>query len=153
MNQTGQANPRTEAAGEQRSLGRVLVVDRPRFSELISRMLAGRMEVVCAEDALTALGMHHRNRPDLIVADLNVRGGGLRLAELLEMNVAGVHTPFILTCIKPQADLVDRVKQVGIDTLLVKPFPPRVLMERIASLLRVAEPVDEDDETRPLIQT
>ena len=153
INQIGQAKPRAEAAGEQSSLGRVLVVDKPRFSELISRMLAGRLEVVCVEDALAALGVVHRNPPDLIVADLNVRGGGLRLAELLEMSVTGTHTPFILTCIKPQADLVDRVRQVGIDTLLVKPFPPRALMERIEALLRAAGPVVEEDETRPLIQT
>ena len=129
--QIGQASPQVDHAREPGTLGRVLVVDKPRFSELISRMLAGRLEVVCVEDALAALGVFHRNRPDLIVADLSVRGGGLRLAELLDMNVAGTHTPFILTCIKPQADLVDRVKQVGIDTLLVKPFPPRTLMERI----------------------
>ena len=152
-NPIGQSKPRTEAAGEQSSLGRILVVDKPRFSELISRMLAGRMEVVCVEDALAALGVYHRNRPDLIVADLNVRGGGLRLAELLEMSVAGSHTPFVLTCIKPQADLVDRVKQVGIDTLLVKPFPPRTLMERIGALLRAAGPAAEVDETQPLMQT
>ncbi len=151
--QIGQASPQVDHAREPGTLGRVLVVDKPRFSELISRMLAGRLEVVCVEDALAALGVFHRNRPDLIVADLSVRGGGLRLAELLDMNVAGTHTPFILTCIKPQADLVDRVKQVGIDTLLVKPFPPRTLMERIEALLRTSRPAVDEDESRPLMQT
>ena len=106
-------------------LKRVLVVDKPWFSALVQRMLTGRFDVMCVADAVEAIKASKIRRPDLVVCELGVRGGGLRLAELLDMNVKAVHTPFILTCIKPSSDLVERATRAGIDEVLIKPFPPQ----------------------------
>ena len=121
---------------DQTSLTRVLVVDKARFSQLISRMLSSSFEVICVEEAPEAAKILQSRNPDIVVAELDSVGGGLRLAELLDMNVSGHHTPFILTCIKPQADLVERARKVGVDALVVKPFPPSTLVERIGAVLK-----------------
>jgi HD-like signal output (HDOD) protein/CheY-like chemotaxis protein len=121
---------------DQTSLTRVLVVDKARFSQLISRMLSSSFEVICVEEAPEAAKTLQSRNPDIVVAELDSVGGGLRLAELLDMNVSGHHTPFILTCIKPQADLVERARKVGVDALVVKPFPPSTLIERIGAVLK-----------------
>ncbi len=135
----------TAASG---SLGRVLVVDKPRFSQLIRRMLDGRFNVVCVEDCLAALKAFYSHSPDVVIAELDAVGGGLCLAELLDMNMNVGHTPFILTCIQPQADLVERARKVGVDALLVKPFAPSTLVERISAAVRAsaASAPDEEDE-------
>ena len=117
-------------------LTRVLLVDKDRFPQLISRMLSTSFEVICVEESPEAARTLQSRNPDIVVAELDSPGGGLRLAELLDMNVVGHHTPFILTCIKPQADLVERARKVGVDTLLVKPFPPSALVERIGAVLK-----------------
>ena len=132
-------------------LKRLLVVDKPRFSRLIHRMLSDRFEVVCVEDGLEAVRKIRYRRPDVILAEMSVRGGGLRLAELMDMSVRFAHTPFLLTCIKPTSDLVEKVKRQGIDGLIVKPFPPSSLIEQIGQVLQPEEPqadasLNNDDE-------
>lgn len=124
---------------------RVLVVDKPRFSQLIGRMLAGRFETVCADDAPKALQTFQTFRPDAVVADLDVDGGGLRLAELLDMNLKERHTPFVLTCLKASADLVEQARCAGVDALLVKPFAPSSLIERLGNVLKTAPPAPEEE--------
>ena len=101
----------------------VLVVDKDRFSQLISRMLSTSFEVICVEEAPEAATVLLRRNPDIVVA------------ELLDMNAVSHHPPFILTCIKPQADMMDKARKVGVDALLVKPFPPSSLVERIGAVI------------------
>ena len=91
----------TNPSADRSTDKRLLVVDKLRFSRLVYRMLAGRYHVTCVDDAPSALHAMRYNRPDAIVADISVRGGGLRLFELMEMNERFAHTPFILMCIKP----------------------------------------------------
>ncbi len=131
-----------EARSTPMKLKRALVVDKPRLAGLVQRMLASRFEVICAENALEAVKALKYRRPEVIVAELSVPGGGLRLAELLDMNVKASHTPFILTCIKPSADLVERATKSGVDVVLIKPFPPSALGARIDAILKNAPPSD-----------
>jgi hypothetical protein len=58
-------------------------VDKPRFSRLISKMVAGRYDMICVDDAPSALQAMRYNRPDAVIADLSVQGGGLQLIELM----------------------------------------------------------------------
>ena len=133
-------------------LKRAVVVDRPQFAHLISRMLAGRFDVLCVESGPQALAKLRGKRPALIVAELGPSGEGFRLAELLGMNVRAPHIPFILTCIKPPSDLVDRAKKAGIDAVLAKPFPPSALVERIGAALKALPSWSVgDDEKRDLV--
>ena len=114
----------------------------------MERMLADRFEVVCAADALEAVRALRYRRPDAILAELSVKGGGLRLAEILDMNVKVRHTPFILTCLKPSEDLVAKASKSGVDEVLVKPFSPSDLLQRLEMLLReevLPDATDPDD--------
>ncbi len=109
-------------------------------------MLQGRFDVTSADGPSAGLRSVRELQPDLIIADLGA-GGGLRMAELLGMSAAGRHIPFILTCINPQSDLVDRARDAGVDAVLAKPFPPSSLVERAGDVLKAARrggPCPED---------
>ena len=54
------------------------------------------------------------------------------------MNARWAHIPLMLTCIKPHADLVDRARKVGVDALLVKPFAPSTLLERVGAVVKAS---------------
>ncbi|MDP6039240.1 MAG: HDOD domain-containing protein, partial [Candidatus Latescibacteria bacterium] len=147
----------TDSSTEKPTGKRLLVVDKPRFSRLIHRMLAGRYDVICVDDAPSALQAMRYNRPDAVVADFSVRGGGLRLIELMEMNERFAHTPFILMCMKPTSDLVERAKQSGVDSFLVKPFPPSGLIDLLGLVQskptrRAPIPESEEEEERGLAE-
>ena len=130
--------PSASSGVEDRSpgtIGRALVVDKPRFAQLITRMMQGHFEVTCADGCSSGLKSVQELKPDMVLVELG-SGEGLRMAELMGMSARGRHTPCVLTCIKPQTDLVDRALSAGVDMVLAKPFAPSVLIERAGSVLR-----------------
>ena len=140
----------TSAAERQRSAKKskqLLVVDKARFSGLIQQMVKDRVEVTCVDNCVQAVRSMRFRRPDVVLAELSVEGGGLRLAELMDMNVRFHHTPFILTCINPTSDTIQRAKKLKVDSVLVKPFPPSALIEMLGGLL------DRNTETEPILLT
>ena len=85
-------------------LKRVLVVDKPRFSALVQRMLTGRFDVVCVEDVVEARLRYdyagHYNRPDVFT--LTVRSAVPRLFQWQE---APPVFPQTSAGVSPEADL------------------------------------------------
>jgi HD-like signal output (HDOD) protein len=133
------------------TIGQALVVDKPRFAQLISRMMQGHFEVTCADGCSSGLKSVQELQPDMVLVALGA-GEGLRMAELMGMSVRGRHTPCVLTCIKPQADLVDRALTAGVDMVLAKPFAPSVLIERAGGVLKTSgRPCSGPDEYRTYV--
>ena len=76
------ATPAASPGIDPTSVGRVLLVDKPRFARLLERMLEGHFEMRCAADGVEAVRIVREWSPDAIVCEATVRGGGTRLAEL-----------------------------------------------------------------------
>ncbi|MDA0709200.1 MAG: hypothetical protein O3B73_03205, partial [bacterium] len=75
----------------------ILVVDQERLGGLIVKMLqTQQLGSELVTDGLKAITRLRTFLPDLIVADINIPGGGLRLAELVGMNPRLQHVPIIL---------------------------------------------------------
>jgi putative nucleotidyltransferase with HDIG domain len=142
------ATPAASPGIDPTSVGRVLLVDKPRFARLLERMLEGHFEMRCAADGVEAVRIVREWSPDAIVCEATVRGGGTRLAEVLSMNADWVPRPFILTCIKPGPDLVDKAAKLGVSRVLAKPFPPSTLLEAVGHVVSsvVAQEPDVDEE-------
>jgi len=118
----------------------VLVVDdEPRIVELVRLYLqeAG-YSVADARDGRTALELHDRLRPDLVVLDLMLPElDGIEVTR--ELRRRG-DTPIVM--LTARGEDIDRIVglELGADDYLTKPFHPRELLARVRAILRRTDP-------------
>ncbi|MGA1196692.1 MAG: HDOD domain-containing protein, partial [Candidatus Latescibacterota bacterium] len=119
----------------------ILVVDQERLGSLILKMLhKDQLGSELATDGLKAITKLRTFAPDLIVADVNIPGGGIRLAELVAMNPRLQNVPVILMSANPTPDIVIRARNAGASSYLAKPFRPSELTNRITMALSLPPP-------------
>lgn len=127
-------------------MAQVLVVDDdPTVREVVvSYLRAAKYDVAEAADGETALAVMSDRRPDLVVLDVMLPGiDGL---EVFRRMRAVADVPIVmLTALGAEADRVVGL-QLGADDYVAKPFSPRELVLRVASVLRRAgEGAEPDD--------
>jgi DNA-binding NarL/FixJ family response regulator len=115
----------------------VLADDHPIWRDGVAADLGAGFEVVAqagtAEEAIEAIRQH---RPDLVVCDLNMPGGG----GLAVVRACGEDVPIVmLTVSEQERDLLDAVA-AGARGYLVKSTPPDELRQALRSAA-VGEPV------------
>lgn len=113
---------------------RILIVDDVREIRRLIRLCSmHRFAVDEARDAPQALDLAQRNRPDLVVLDINLPGelDGLGLLARLRQDPAldGLRVVMV-TASLPDTDAVSDV-----DAWFTKPFSPLDLADRIQALL------------------
>jgi two-component system phosphate regulon response regulator OmpR len=118
----------------------MVVDDDDRLRDLLRRFLSEQgFVVITAADAQAARAQLALFDIDLIVLDVMMPGGedGLTLTRALR---AERPTPILLLTARGQPE--DRIEglEAGADDYLAKPFEPRELVLRIASILRRARP-------------
>ncbi len=116
----------------------VLVVDdEPQIVKILSGYLEkGGFRVVTASDSQQAIAQHKREKPDLVLLDLNLPGpDGLEVAQRIR---AAANTPLIM--VTARVEEADRLigLEVGADDYITKPFSPREVVARVRAVLRRA---------------
>ena len=116
--------------------GLILIVDdEPKIVKQARDYLEKNgFQVISAGDGNTALGLARRERPDLIVLDLNLPAmDGLDVCRALRRNS---DVPIIM--LTARVDEADRLigLELGADDYIVKPFSPRELVARVRAVLR-----------------
>ena len=118
---------------------KILVVDDDlELSGLIAFALrrAGYLTVEAA-DGRTALEVHAKELPDLVILDYNLPG--LDGVEVLErLRAGGDKTPVMMLTVRADEEDQVRALDCGADDYLTKPFSPRTLLARVRALLRRA---------------
>ena len=118
----------------------LLVDDDRRIRALLARYLVDQgFRVTAAASAAEARGQMKNLAFDLIVLDVMMPGEtGLEFAAALRRD--GSQIPVLM--LTARTDPADRVRgfEAGVDDYLAKPFEPRELSLRIASILRRAAP-------------
>jgi len=114
----------------------ILVVDdEPKIVKLACDYLErGGFHAIVAADGQTALAVARRDRPDLIVLDLNLPGmDGLDVCRALRRESA---VPIIM--LTARVEETDRLigLELGADDYITKPFSPRELVARVRAVLR-----------------
>ena len=93
-------------------------------------------EVVSVEDGSAAANSCRELRPDLVILDLMMPGmSGLEVCRYIRSDPELKATPVILLTARAQASDIEAGKAAGVDEYLTKPFSPRELAVRVASLL------------------
>ena len=109
---------------------RILCVeDNDSNMRLVSRIVEGeRHEFLTAADGATALAMAQRERPDLILLDINIPGmDGLELARHLKKDATLATIPIIATTANVLRGDRERCLDAGCDAYLPKPLDVREL--------------------------
>jgi putative nucleotidyltransferase with HDIG domain len=111
----------------------ILIVDNDRLARLIAMMLEGE-ETDVAFDGTVALDKIHGATPDVIIADVDVPGSGIRLAELVGISPEFQKIPVILTSVSPTTDTIIKARNAGASSYLAKPFRPSEIRSRIETV-------------------
>ncbi len=124
---------------------RLLVVspNRSHLALLAKRLGAEGYSIVTAADGATALGELHRQRIDLVLAELVMEPiSGPELTRAIREQLALAEVPVILIASRAEPDPAVRAFAAGAEDVILKPFHFEVLVARIerrrAAAARVA---------------
>jgi len=113
----------------------LLVDDEPKVCELIRAYLEkDGYNVIIAMDGKNALEQAQRQKPDLIILDLNLpEVDGVEVCRTIRRDS---DVPIIM--LTARGDEVDRVVglEIGADDYVTKPFSPREMVARVNAVLR-----------------
>ncbi|MBF8289737.1 MAG: DNA-binding response regulator [Chloroflexi bacterium] len=114
----------------------ILVVDdAPNIVELLRLYLEGAgFATIVATDGPSAVDLHRRHRPDLVVLDLMLPGmDGFEVCRAIRREA---DTPVLM--LTARTDDIDAVVglELGADDYVTKPFNPRALVARVKAILR-----------------
>ena len=117
---------------------KILIVDDDRDTLLGLTLILrkkGGYQVVAASDAVQAMMVAIREKPDLIVLDIGLPGGnGLQVLRNLKSNVAMTCTPVIILTAR-DASLEAEALRAGADAFFQKPADPDALLSAVRSAL------------------
>ena len=114
----------------------VVADDDPTIINLVTlRLGMAHYEVVAAHDAVAALAMVRARRPDLVILDVQMPGGGgLSALSQIKTDPETSGVPVMMMTGERNAEKVLQAMEGGADDYLVKPFNPDVLLQRVSRL-------------------
>jgi DNA-binding response OmpR family regulator len=118
---------------------KVLVVDDEQdvAKALKIRLKANGYNVVLAFDSVQAFTMANKEKPDLILLDIMIPGGGgFIVAERLKQSTATYHIPIIFLTGIPGGE--ERAYKLGASGYVMKPYHPEKLLETINNALEIS---------------
>lgn len=116
----------------------LLVEDEQDLQELLAYNLSREgYGVTTASTGEEALKQARARRPDLILLDLMLPGmDGLEVCRALRSRDTTADVPVIMLTAKGEERDIVRGLELGADDYVTKPFSPRILLARIAAVLR-----------------
>lgn len=131
-------NPADEHTEQVTGSRRVLVADADADTRTLYERalpLAG-CEVVQAGDGRDALTKALTETPTLIITELRLPLiGGIALCEIIRRDAATHSVPILVVTSETRSTELDRIRQAGADTVLVKPTLPDAIVSEVRHLL------------------
>ena len=118
-------------------MSKILIVDdEPMMLKLTNHILAGKYEVVTANNAEEALQLYEKEHPDLILTDLLMPGmTGFEMHETLQKRYTDV-IPVIYMTADDTGESETKGFDLGAADYIHKPFRPDVLLRRVEHTLK-----------------
>lgn len=125
---------------------RILYIeDNPQNMRLVRKMLRiGGYDMIEATDGLTGVAMAEREKPDLVLMDINLPDiDGLEATRRLKANEALVHIPVIALTANAMHGDRERFIAAGCDGYLAKPVTKNELLNTVSFFLTQSEKVEK----------
>jgi CheY-like chemotaxis protein len=122
-----------------RARNRVLVAEDEPITRMLVKLLLERenFEVLEATNGRDAVEIATRERPDLVLIDLNMpEMDGYAAIGNLRKNLAMATLPIVVLTAEDGAGVEQRVLALGADDYIVKPFEPDILLSRVNAVFR-----------------
>jgi len=126
-----------QAKGRTRT--RVLVTDDEPITRMLVKLLLERenFEVLEAANGRQAVEIATRERPDLLIADLNMpEMDGYEAIARLRRDMTLATLPIMVLTSEEGPGVERRVLELGADDYILKPFDPAVLLSRVHAVFR-----------------
>ncbi len=136
MNYLRKNNPfRVRSAGKQKVL---IVDDSPLILKILTNMLAGDYDVICAPTGEEALQAAVREIPDIILLDVVLTGmSGYDVCKVIKKDPATANIPIIfISCLNDESDEKTGLELGAID-YITKPFSEAIVKIRIKNHLEL----------------
>ena len=118
---------------------KILLIDDEDDIRRIARLAltrVGGMEVVDAASGLEGVRKAEQERPDAILLDVMMPGlDGPSTLAALRANPATARIPVLFLTAKAMSAEVQRLKELGVAGVLIKPFDPMTLASQVRALL------------------
>jgi len=102
-------------------------------------ILESTYEVYLAKDAEVAKKILHSATIDLILLDLEMPGmSGIDFLDAIHNNTSFYFIPIVIVSAHGTGDIILRAKKKGASDFIVKPCNPKTLLEKVASVLKIA---------------
>jgi CheY-like chemotaxis protein len=99
------------------------------------------VQVIAVGNGQAAIDCVQRDRPDIVLADVGMpERNGYEVAAFIKGNPAFAHIPVVLLTGAFEPVDEGRARSVGCDGVLVKPFEPQVVINRVKDLLAGRQP-------------
>ncbi len=122
---------------------KALVIDDQEFVRtIVKKMLqqVGLGSVVEAHDGTSGLEMAERERPDVVICDVQMRPvDGFGFVKALRALPYGRTMPVIMLTAHTDATTVSRAKELNVNAFLAKPVLPPALREKIITVIADAK--------------
>ena len=115
----------------------ILVEDEPDTAKVIQKRLAIEgYNVMVTQDAIQAVSFIHSERPDLVILDLMLPGGGgLAVLETLRLSTFTATIPILVLTGMQNETYKQTVLKEGVDAYLEKPYDADELLATIRHIL------------------
>ena len=127
------------ARGSARDKPRILIVDDDAITRMLVKLLLERekFEVLEAKNGRDAIEIAARERPDLLVIDLNMpEMDGYQAIATLRKDLSMATLPILVLTSEEGPGIERRVLELGADDYMLKPFDPDVLLSRVNAVFR-----------------
>ena len=116
----------------------LIVDDEIELTEMLAmRLRASGYEVVAIPDGEGALQKMRAEKPDLVILDIMLPNiDGYEICEAIKKDSVFKKTPVILLTAKDPGHEMDKIREAGADSCMVKPFEPKDLLEKIRELIK-----------------
>ena len=128
-----------EQGRRSRDRFRVLVVDDEPITRMLVKVLLEkeRYDVLEGINGCEAVELATRERPDLLVIDLNMpQMDGYEAIRRLRRDVSMASLPIVVVTSEDGPEVERQVLDLGADDYILKPFEPPVLLSRVDSVFR-----------------
>jgi CheY-like chemotaxis protein len=118
---------------------RILLADDEPITRMLARILLERekFQVFEAENGFKAIEVATRERPDLLLIDLNMPElDGYGAIRRIRQDPSLAYVPIVVVTAEDDPGVERRVLDLGADDYLIKPFEPAVLLARVNAVFR-----------------